>query len=488
MLGKILAGVSVSACAAFIVLKFMPGGNPSPIERYRFEISAAIEREANGRTQPEGQRAPRTQEFFVSSDGSSAGDGSIARPWDLATALSHPPGVQPGDILWLRGGEYVGKFRSELGGRQDAPIVVRQYPGENARINGCLPEPTKEPILSIEGGGVWFWGFEVTDCMEQRQSDIAGSSPGDILYGPAVRMVASDTKLINLIIHDSFEGIDSWSEARRAEASGNVVYYNGWDGPDRGHGHGIYLQNELGTKRILGNIFFNQFRHGIHAYTASGKIDNLDIESNIVFMNGAVSKRSGPTRNILVGGGQVAHNVTLIRNLAYYPLDGTGENNLGYSAGCEGAKLLSNYFIGQTALNVVNCTSLQMRDNVFIGGVQGIEADEMRNNSFLPEPSTPEVVVYPNRWEVGRANIAVLNWDLKSTVEVDLSDLGLKSGDAYELRNVQDYFSDVIRGTYANKPIMIPMTNRTVAKPAMSDPPPSTFPEFGVFVFSLAAR
>lgn len=487
MLGKLLAGVSVSVLAIIVGYKLMPGGQPSLYDKYRFEISAAIEREAAGRTAPEGQPAPRGYEHFVSSDGSDRGDGSMEHPWDLATALSHPPAVKPGDIIWLRGGEYVGKFRSTLSGLQLAPIVVRQYPGERARISGCVSAPsTSEPILNIEGGAVWFWGFEITDCMQRRQSEVSGSSPEDIPYGPAVRMIGADTKVINLIIHDTFEGIDSWSEARRAEAYGNIVYYNGWDGPDRGHGHGIYIQNELGTKKVLGNIIFNQFRHGIHAYTANGKIDNLDIESNIVFMNGAVSKRSGPTRNILVGGEQVAHNVTLVRNLAYYPLNGIGENNLGYLAGCQDVKLLSNYLIGPTTLRVVSCAPIQMRDNVFIGKVEGFEPNDAPMNTYSEQPSTPEVVIFPNGWEVGRASVAVLNWGLERTVDLDVSRLGLEVGDTYELRNVQDYFSDVIRGVYDGGPVQIPMTGRSVAEPVGAAPPPSTFPEFGVFEFTSA--
>src|SRR5213078_3276221 len=59
------------------------------------------------------------------------------RPWNLATALSGGNGkVQPGDTVWLRGGTYAGQFRSTLTGTAAAPIVVRQYPGERAIIDG----------------------------------------------------------------------------------------------------------------------------------------------------------------------------------------------------------------------------------------------------------------------------------------------------------------------------------------------------------------
>jgi len=68
---------------------------------------------------------------------------------------------------------------------------------------------------------------------------------------------------------------------------------------------------------------------------------------------------------------------------------------------------------------------------------------------------------------------------------VDASILGsfLQPGQAYELRNVQDYFGDVVTGTYDGSAIQVPMTNHTVAQPLGLDfAPDSTFPEFGAFV------
>jgi len=48
-------------------------------------------------------------EFQVTPTGSSTGDGSAAKPWDLQTALNQPSTVQPGDTIWIRAG--VHRFR-----------------------------------------------------------------------------------------------------------------------------------------------------------------------------------------------------------------------------------------------------------------------------------------------------------------------------------------------------------------------------------------
>ncbi len=76
-------------------------------------------------------------DFYVSPTASASGTGSIGNPWKLQTALNQPSAVKPGDTIWLRGGTYTGApFTSYLNGTSANPIIVRQYPGERARIDG----------------------------------------------------------------------------------------------------------------------------------------------------------------------------------------------------------------------------------------------------------------------------------------------------------------------------------------------------------------
>src|SRR5262249_30176028 len=66
--------------------------------------------------------------------------------------------------------------------------------------------------------------------------------------------------------------------------------------------------------------------------------------------------------------------------------------------------------------------------------------------------------------------IAIYNWDLRNTVEVDLSQQ-LRVGDRYEIRNVQDYYGPpILSDTYNGKPLQLSMN--TGAKSA---------PEFNAF-------
>jgi hypothetical protein len=488
MLMKASISVIALAVGGFLAVTMIGEPERTLEERFRFEIAAARQREtpANG----EQQTAGGGYEHYVSVEGSRNGTGTVASPWDLVTALAQPGSVKPGDTIWLRGGTYSGRFHSILTGTQAAPIIVRNYPGEPVRLDGCVPESSPNPVLTIDGAATWFWGFEITDCLPARQSQQAGSWPQDLSFGPAVRINAPDSKVINLVVHDASEGIDNWAPARRAEVHGSIIFANGWNGPDRGHGHGINVQNDLGSKRIFGNILFSNFRHGIHAYAAESPIDNLDIENNISFMNGSLPTRTGVSRNFLIGGLKVARNASLIRNAAYYPIDaqgagGDGENNLGYEAGCQGAKLLSNYLAGPMSLRLANCSEVKMKDNVFVGAISGFDPTASRDNYHVTSAVANAVMVIPNAWEVGRAHIAVFNWKHDSVVEVDISRIGLKVGDKFRLQNVADYFNDTIDVVYEGKPVRIPMTDRSVAPiVGLGEKPQSTFPEFGVFLLT----
>ncbi len=336
-------------------------------------------------------------DFYVAPNGSKGGTGSLASPWDLQTALQQPAAVHPGDTIWLRGGRYVGTFRSFLTGSPSSPIKVRQYPGERATLdgnaattlatamdgststctlaanlygpnsviridsediylwdkalipnrgwNGTTATPhaagatviTNTVALAIDGAYTWFMGFEITNTSGARSNATTGSLPPDRL-GFAIDANGPGTKVINMVIHDAGQGIGLWTSATDGEAYGNLIYYNGWDASDRGHGHGIYTQNLApSVKRIADNVLFGQFAIGIQAYTGGGNIDNIQLEGNVAFDNGVLSQVSGYTYNLLVGGMVSAANPSLVSNFTYTPQATGGNDDLGYNAGCTNA-------------------------------------------------------------------------------------------------------------------------------------------------------
>jgi hypothetical protein len=424
--------------------------------------------------------------FFAAPDGSASGDGSVDHPWNLATALAQPAAVQPGDTIWLRGGTYPGTFSSSLTGTDAHPIVVRQYPGERAILDGG--NSRGHAILTVAGANSWYWGFEIMSSDAVRVSSTALDDPPDIGRGDGVTIDQSSAtgpglKFINLNIHDARQGISFWKEAIDAEIYGCLIYYNGWDSTARGSGHGIYTQNQTGTKKITDNILFSGFGYGIHAYGSSAAfLDNFLFQGNTIFNSGDLSS-SGPSGILLVGGGRLAHNPQVVGNFLYRQTGGvTSDLDMGYSAGCVSPTLTGNYIA--TATSFVNCTAgLNLADNTFYGDITGFSQSTFPANTYFSlRPTGTQVFLRPNLYEPGRANITIYNWDLAPTVSVDLSSV-LPIGSRYEIRNAQNFFAPPVQsGTYSGGTVSLPMTGLTSASPVGHAAPPPAGPEFQALI------
>ena len=428
------------------------------------------------------------REFFVSPAATARGDGSRSAPWTLAKALSQPAVVKPGDTIWLRGGTYVGEFRSRLKGTAQAPIVVRQYPGERATLDGNVnPSVLGDhvEVLTIQSGEsayAWFWGFEVMNSNPNRYNPTPGSNPPD-QRGGGIYANAVGTKLINLIVHDTGVGIGFWSSATESEAYGNIVYYNGWTAPDRGHGHSIYTQNLKGTKTIKHNVLFSPFDYNVHAYgSSSSAFVNVRVEGNVWLRGGSLI---GGSSGYSLSGTQVVGN---------YQWDSSTAVGY-YSKNCNPLTVTGNYWVN---VDVVHPTSVMtapydplgrvgftLTSNTLVGALDGFTASDYPNNTYYTNASPPnvnKVVVLPNAYEAGRATVVVYNWQNLASVTVDLTGV-VSPGTLYEIRNAQNYYGPVVAsGTYSGGSVTLPMTGLTPATPVGFAAPAPTGPRFNAFV------
>ena len=434
-------------------------------------------------------------EFHVSPDGTPSGDGSRARPWDLQTALAHPAAVRPGDTIWLLGGTYRGGFESRLKGTADAPITVRQAlaqaslrPGARATIDCVSDDPKKQVLFTVQGEWTRYWGFEVMSSSPRRRTETTGSHPEEISRG-GVNAFGNNVSFINLVVHDCSNGFGFWSNGEGGEIYGCIIYNNGWEAPDRGHGHAIYTQNKTATKRLVDNIMFNQFCYGIHAYGSSKAfINNFHVEGNVSFNNGAAKDPKSLNPAILVGGGSPSEHVAVIENCTYSTGYSGTSLQLGYGANNKDAVVRDNYFVGPASLR--KWEALAVTGNTFIALATPVQVeppggDLAAGNTIVKgRPTGVRVFVRPNRYEPGRAHIIVYNWDKKSEVEADVSAV-LRAGAKFKVASAQDFFGkSVLEGTYDGKPLRLPMTDYR-APPPVGKPdyvPPATGPEFNVFV------
>jgi len=426
--------------------------------------------------------------WYVTPTGSSGGSGSATSPWDLTTALGGAGGrIHPGDTVWLRAGTYgSGEGRSDyhatLVGTSTAPIVVRAYPGERATIDGDI---------AVDGSYTWYWGFELKNTNTSTQ-DIQGINS----HCPGCRF-------INLVVHDhSGDGFGLWSEGPNQVAYGNIIYNNGFHGStSTSYGHGIYAQNQTGTKVLQDNVLFNQFGYGIHVYgSGNAFLNNFTVDGNVSFNSGV-----GDGMNYTLGGGSSLINLVANGNMAYYNPDRMGNSfRIGYNFGTTNTNgtMTNNYIVGTTFVSqwtsgftftgntVINSSGLVVLvdqdvptnstwdNNVYSGAAStpfsalnvGYSFSQWRSafgwdaHSTMSSATPPNhVVVEPNAYEPGRANIVVYNWTGAGSVTVDLSG-ALNIGDHFVVMNAENFYgTPVMSGVYGG-PISLPIS--TVSPPA----------------------
>ena len=435
-------------------------------------------------------------EHYVSPTG--AGDGSRAQPWNLATAFNHPPSLQPGDTIWLRGGTYGNGrstiFKCNLQGTQQKPIIVRQYPGERAIING-----------GIENGArctwVWWWGFEITNTSPDRKVQ-ESQRPGGI------NLRTRGHKLINLVIHNTgHPAIGFWNDiGDGGEIYGTIIFGTGlYDLSDRRfpegwtRGNGIYAQNQDGTRLISDVISFRNFTDGMKVYTEGGYANGYTLEGNVSFDNADFNIFATAMKFPM-------ERLRVVNNFTWRePEDDRHSIQIGYYPKQRDATILDNYFAGGAGevLAIKNMSTLNVKGNTIIGvgpltnWVAGDPGSMVWDNNVYRTSSTNAykigeavktfsewqqmtgfdsnskqiglptenyVAVRPNKYEPGRANIIVYNWEDQPSVSVDLRPSRLQMGGSFEIRDAQNFFGPpVLTGTWNGTPIEIPMNLTEVA-------------------------
>jgi len=471
----------------------------------------------------------RAADWFVATNGTATGSGTLSQPYDLVTALSGSVG-QPGDTFWLRDGTYtLGHVVTSLCGAAGQPITFRQMPGEQARIDGALTiwNQTGTP------GYLIFRDLELFNSNPQRVSSETnvGFNPTDIQIIPGIQSYEANCSFINLVIHDQTRhGIYVAQASDGDLIYGCVIYNNGWRSPDNAEGHAIYAQGSSGSREIADNLLFNCAGAGSHVYDADGTpLVGFTIEGNVAFNAGAIQNVRA-YRDWVVGTDSPspdADGIIFNANMGYLPSGSTAYTQLEIGRqGTNGSLTLTDNYM-PLGLLMSNWTTASVTGNVFApqNSAPAVDLEQTlttlsanwdANSYWIPSGSndfllnsTPytfagwqsatgfdtdstdipgslqgvEVFIRPNRFTTGRANIAIYNWTGYTNVAVDVSSV-LAQGMVYEVRNAEDYFAPpVLSGIYYGQPLQLPMAGLTVAAPlgGMLTPPP-TGPTFNVFV------
>ena len=318
--------------------------------------------------------------------GTPNGNGSIERPWDLQTALSQSSeNVNGGDVIWIHEGVYTGRYRSVLEStKTNKKITVSAFKNDKVILNGNT-EGKVNYVLQVNGSHVIYKNFEVTYLGDFSRLD------SDVDFKAAVginHQKGEDCMFQNLIIHNiPGSGIGSWKATGGTVIENCMIYNNGYQGK-RGHGVGIYIQNQSDKiRQINNNIIFNNYYKGIEVWSAtSGSklefVKYVNLTNNIIFNNGSPAGKH--VDNVIIAskdaeGINVAKHINVLNNVLYHNVDFNDSKNYGYgtslalgfnaNAPVEDVSVQNNIIIGKNnALNILHTKSLVFKNNIIYTG------------------------------------------------------------------------------------------------------------------------
>ncbi len=375
-------------------------------------------------------------DWHVTTNGTSSGPGTITSAWDLPSALINQAKVQPGDTLWIHPGAYRHPNRKpggagyevRLAGTAAKPIHIRAMPGQRVTLDGGL---TIQPPSTF----VWIRDLEILvseNLSRSRRFEESGSSPKsyDRPWGGLTINTGAGCKFINLIIHDNAQGVSWWTGSKDSELHGCIIYDNGWEAPDRGHGHAIYTQNNEGVKTISDCLMFRGYGYTLHAYGSSrADVNNYLVTGNVCF-------NAGP---FLIGGGKPSRQIRVRTNFLHQVTMQLGYQ-APYNQDCE---VVGNLIING-GLNINKFQQVVNEGNLLYGKDQ-------------PRPAGARLIVRPNHYDPQRAHLIINNWEKATRLQVHPDEF-LKPGDSYRVMDPGNFFGQpVITGIYDGKGITLPM-------------------------------
>lgn len=371
--------------------------------------------------------------WYVSPQGQADNPGTADAPWDLASTLEGRRGVRPGDTIYLLEGTYRRRpnamFDVRLEGTEENLIQIRPVPGQRVAIDGGLSilRPSKR---------VWIRDLEVFVSEPLPSGPVAAGSKSTNLRRPAGGLSmqgGADCKYINLVIHHCNQAISCWKGEINPEIYGCVLYENGWLSVDRGRGHCVYTQNDLGIKTISNCIMTCPYDgcYTIHAYGADqASVNNYLLTENICYGKGP----------FLVGGATPSQGIRVHHNILYGV-----DMQVGYTAPYnEDCEILGNVVVNGT-LEAARFRKMDWKDNLVLP------------TSGVVRPSEDRAILLPNRYDRNRAHLVLFNWRQVNTIEVETNRC-IEDGDTAELYDPEDLFGNpVARITCRNGVIRVPV-------------------------------
>lgn len=390
--------------------------------------------------------------------------------------------------------------------------------GATGRFDGSTVSSANTVVaLSATGGYQELRDLEITDSyLPDRIIDTSSSNPALGRRSDGLTVAASNCRIVDCFVYNTGQVLFSGTAYNGVEFNGVIGLNCGWEAPDRGHGHGLYIQastSKIAKDCVLSNNFGG---YGLHAFTSSGQVKGIDVNgcafipggssvnNRTAFLNGQLE--SNQFRNSFVFGGgasglqmlgdqdtNLSANVENNRIYALIPIDIEGFTGMGT------ATLLNNVCVGVNDLNgglVLSywktasgtASAYSYTTNSWYKGANeifrtgpvtgthitntfvqwqalGYDTAGTYSGSTGALPAANETTIRASDYDANRAMLVILNWQASSSVNVDPSAF-LSSGDVYAIYFALNPFADpVASGTYTSGNIAISMARRAFQQP-----------------------
>ena len=348
--------------------------------------------------------------WIVSPAGLDSNAGTLNSPWSLNKAILS---VNPGDVVYLRGGTYPGYFTLYRNGSLDYRITFQNYAGESPVIDGSgkTSNPAnawdeKKNLINVYGRSITFRGIEFINSAGFAIRVFANYCTIDLChlhnnyFAGVYLSKCSYGTVTNCMIHDNYDygagGTGGGGDADGIGATaGNTQPY-----PDYGH------------HLIKNNVIYNASDDGIDMWSTRGNT----IENNLVYHTGFGNPGNGGS--LPSSWEQLAGNGTGIKSGGEGPGSGQSimRNNVVYDCvrrgGFDGSGGENNVYYNNTVYNCLNGfiyigASCVLKNNLAIGCTDASSYNEGAS-AF-------------NSWNLGITDARFISADPASTYFLQLS-------------------------------------------------------------------
>lgn len=335
---------------------------------------------------------PRYQPtLFV--DGRNGSDNNDGRSVDRAFSTLQRAArvVQPGDVVWVRGGVYSGHVVFERSGTANAPIVFESYPGECAILDGSGHSRLER---------AQFWNLEYNVF----RNFIVRNSPGEGIFLSNVnRSIFSNLR----VHHSAMSGILSMYGNDNLFTM--FITHDNFDPPNGGDADGISVASGSGN-RISRCIAYRNSDDGVDTWLSTDSV----VEYCASFDNGY----QGGDGNGFKAGGDGRQVNTIVR---YSVAFNNRANGFDWNTG-RGVTFDQNTAYANGLYGIAANGGATVRNNLSIGNGR---------DNFSGNPS--QVTLGANSWSLGILNGGFLSTDRLEEAFLSLSAGSLARGSGFPI-------------------------------------------------------